>query len=178
MTDGLIAFPTAAIHGPNINLDPWKERLLDYVVRRWAEWNGRPLKALHSDDAAAFEAFDHVPESAPRHERWRLDYRRNPYLKPLTNDALRDRFDDVMLVTTLWGIKGSPVKMDMAAAMVAMEQFTHIQVEMHDRALPMTAFNHEFERQLAAAARLKMPQAVVDWLYALEADIRDHAGAE
>lgn len=177
VTDGLLAFPTAAIHGPNIEADDWKGQLLDYVVRRWADWNGRPLKALHDDDVATFEAFEHVPESAPRHERWRLDYRRNPYLKPLSTDALRDRFDEVMLVTTLWGIKGSPVKLDMAAAMVAMEQFTHIQVEIHDRALPMTAFDHEFDRQLAAAERLELPQTAVDWLHTLEADIRDHAGA-
>ena len=100
------------------------------------------------------------------------DYRRSPHLKALTHDALRDRFDEVMLVTTLWGIKGCPIKPDMAAAMAAMEQFTHIQVEMHDRALPMTAFDHEFDRQLAAAARLNLPQSVVKWLYQLENDIR------
>lgn len=166
--DGLIAFPIAAIHGPNIHFDSWKADLLDHVIHRWAAWNGRPLKAIRDKEPAAFEAFDHVPESAPRHERWRLDYRRKPYLKPLTDDALRDRFDEVMLVTTLWGIKGSPIKLDMAAAMIAMEQFTHIQVEMHDRALPMTAFAHESERQLAAATRLKLSQAAIDWLSEFE----------
>lgn len=175
--DGLIAFPTAAIHGPNIDFDNWKAGLLDHVVHRWAAWNGRPLKAIDDDEAAAFEAFDHVPEAAPRHERWRLDYRRKPYLRPFTDDALRDRFDEVMLVTTLWGTKGSPIKLDMAAAMVAMEQFTHIQVEMHDRALPMTAFAHKIERQLAAAVRLNLPQAAIDWLQELDKDVQDRAAA-
>ena len=172
--DGQIAFPTTAIHGPNIEVQSWKELLLDHVVRRWASWNGRPLKAVDDDDAVEFEAFEHVPDTAPRHERWRLDYRRNPYLKPLDNGALRDRFDEVMVITTLWGIKGSPMKLEMDAAMVAMEQFTHIQVEMHERALPMTAFDHRFDRQLAAARRLNLPEVVINWLHELEADIRDH----
>lgn len=82
-----------------------------------------------------------------------------------------------MLVTTLWGTKGSPIKLDMAAAMVAMEQFTHIQVEMHDRALPMTAFAHKIERQLAAVVRLNLPQAAIDWLQELDKDVQDRAAA-
>lgn len=169
--DGLLTFPTVVIEGPNMEADAWKAELLDHVVRRWATWNGRPVKSLEEEDAPAFETFDHVPDVAPAHERWRLDYRRKPYLKPLSDDALRDTFDEVMLVTTLWGIKSSPIKPDMEAAMVAMERFTHIQVEMHDRALPITVFGHEFERQLAAAARLCLPQNAIDWLHALEREI-------
>jgi len=59
------------------------------------------------------------------------------------------------------------MKLDMNAAMTASERFTHIQVEMHERALPMERFDYEFEREPAAAFRLKLPQVVIAWLHEL-----------
>ena len=140
------------------------------MVGAWSRWNGRPLHIVTDEEAATFETIEHVPDSMPTHEAWRLDYRRNPYFRHLTESQLRDEFDDVMLITTLWGFKGSPIKLDMDAGMTAMERFTHMQVEMHERAIPMERFDHQFDRQLAAAARMKMPASVFDWLHDLDAE--------
>lgn len=168
VVDGLVAFPIVAIHGPNIGVQSWKADLLDHLMQRWAEWNGSALSMMHHDELGSFEAFDHVPEKMPRHERWRLDYRRRPYLKPLSTDALRDRFDEVMSVITLWGIRESPIELDMNAAKIAMEQFAHVRVEMHDRALPADVFELSPLRLAAAAMRLGFSEKVIGWLQALE----------
>lgn len=173
---GRIAFPICAIHGPAMELQPWKEDVLGHVVRRWSTFHGRPLHMVDQDELS-FETIDHVPDQMPRHELWRLQYRRNPYLAHLSDDQLRDEFDEVMLVTELWGMKGSPIKLDMEAATVAMERFTHIQIEMHNRALPISRFDHSFDRQLAAAARLNLPARAVKWLHQLEADLQKRRGS-
>lgn len=168
--DGLVAFPITNIHGPLLDQQPWKEDLLQHIVVKWAGWQGRPLHTIVDDEDAKFATIDHVADQTPRHETWRVQYRRNPYLRGLSDGQLRDQFDEVMLVTTLWGLKGSPIKLDMAAAMTAIERFTHIQIEMHERAIPMEHFNFEFSRELAAAARLKLPQIAIEWLHELASE--------
>lgn len=168
--DGRVAMPIAAIHGPMIEEQAWKEDLLQHIARRWSTWQGRPFYAIDEGDETSFDTIEHVPDEMPRHELWRLQYRRQPYLRHLNDDELRNEFDEVMLVTTLWGIKGSPIKLNMESSTTAMERFTHIQIEMHERALPMERFGYEFHRELAAARRLKLPQAAIDWLHTLEAD--------
>lgn len=170
--DGRVAFPITAIHGPLVDQQPWKEQVLQFVVTTWAAWHGRPLHMIADDDDADFATIEHVPDRMPRHQQWRLQYRRQPYLKHLSDEQLRDEFDEVMLVTTLWGIKGSPIKLDMASSMVAMERFTHIQIEMHERAIPMERFSFEFSRELEAATRLNLPQPAVDWLHELNRERR------
>jgi hypothetical protein len=167
--EGRIALPICAIHGPEIEMRPWKEDVLAHVVSRWSNFNNRPLHMFEDGDQP-FETIEHVPDKMPRHEMWRVEYRRQPYLKALTDEQLRDEFDEVILVTTLFGIKGSPIRLDPTAAMPAMERFTHIQIEMHDRALPMERFAFEFKRELAAAARLKLSSEVVAWLHELNED--------
>lgn len=169
--NGKMTFPICAIHGPKIEVQPWKEAVLAHVVSAWSRFQGRPLYQI-PDDNAPFATIEAIPEQMPRHEMWRLAYRRNPYLRQLSDEQLRDTFDEVILVTTLWGIKGSPIDLDMDASMVAMERFTHIQLEMHDRALPMERFDYEFERELAAAARLNLPPAAIAWLHELNGQRR------
>ena len=164
--DGRLAFPISAIHGPAIEEQPWKSDVLTHIVTRWSRFNDRPLH-MSEDDDAPFDTIEHVPDEMPLHDLWRLQYRRQPYLQRLSDEQLRDEFDEVIVMTTLFGIKGSPIKLDHMAAMPAFERFTHIQIEMHERALPMERFAYDFERELAAAARLKLPSAVIAWLHEL-----------
>jgi hypothetical protein len=75
--DELLAFPIAAIHNRSVEEQPWKEALLEYVISAWARWNGRPLFPAQTQESPEFEAFEHIPDSMPQHEAWRLAYRRN-----------------------------------------------------------------------------------------------------
>jgi len=100
----------------------------------------------------------------PKHERWRTDYRRNPYLRSLDRAALRDRFDEVMLAATLPMLVNTPLKLRPEAAQLAMECFTHMMVEMGDRAIPITEFQHTSDRAAAAAVRLELAPHIIEWV--------------
>lgn len=162
VVENRLAMPVMSIHGHGVALDPWKEAVLDHVVCQWAQWNNHPLLDGKAD-TTQFESFDHVPESTTRHEQWRLAYRRNPHLNALSDDQLRDRFDEAVLISSLAMLKDAPLRPDREKNIQALEQFTHIQVEMNERGIPITKFRFESERFAAAAIRLGMPLAVIDW---------------
>jgi hypothetical protein len=162
VVENCLTMPVVSIHGHGVDLDPWKEAVLDHIVSQWAQWNNQPLLDGKAD-TAQFESFDHIPETIARHEQWRLAYRRNPYLKVLSDDQLRDHFDEAVLISSLAMLKDAPVKPDREKNIQALKQFTHIQVEMNERGIPITKFRLESERFGAAATRLGMPAAVIDW---------------
>lgn len=166
--DNQLAFPTVCIECQPIGDAPWKADVAEFFGRKWAAWNDVPLH-MAGGDIAGFEAMEHVPEQMTRSDAWLLNYRRQPYLRGLTKEALRDRFDEVTLVSMLWGLKGSPVDVPMADRMAGMQQFGDLIYEMGQRAIPITDFNHDHERALAAAARLGLPPHVIEWLDAFDA---------
>jgi hypothetical protein len=116
--------------------------------------------SVEEPQASDFSTIDHIPEQAPRHERWRTDYRRNPYLQLLTNDQLRDRFDEIMLINTLSFLKDPPVVVPKEQTTASMERFTHIMLEMANRAIPITAFAYDPRRDIAAGRRIGLPESV------------------
>ncbi len=164
-----IAFPIVYVQGAPMAEASWKDAVVERFMRGWADWNQNPL---HTVDGLAtkFTTIDHIPESAPRHERWRTDYRRNPYMRHLTNDQLRDRFDESIFISTLAFIKGSPAKPSQQTMMANMALFTHLMLEMGDRAIPITQFQHSAERLIAAGGRLHMPDSIIHWVEQFERD--------
>lgn len=162
VVDNRLAFPTLIIESPNITTAPWKSDVGQLFVERWAKWNNNPLHRGEVDPAS-FTTIDHIPESAPRHERWRTDYRRAPYLRPLTFEQLRQRFDEITLMSSFSFLKGSPIPMNQEATMNNMINFTHMMVEMGERGIPITQFAYETDRAVAAARRLGLPQNAIDW---------------
>lgn len=175
IVDNRVAFPTLIVEGKPIGDAPWKSEFGTLVAERWARWNGVPL---HRDEAAVndFSTIEHVPDSMKRYEAWNLNYRRQPYLSGLTNDQLRDRFDEVNVMIMLWGVYGSPVKVVPEARTQSVRMFGDLMQEMARRAIPVTQFPHVLARSQAAAKRLGLHQAVADWLAELEQD-RDARGA-
>lgn len=170
--EGTLLFPVTVIEAGSIpDLHPWKSDVLQHVMRAWASWNGVALANSEADAVIqSFEAMEHVPDEMPLHQKWRLDYARHPYLRSLSDNQLRDSFDETMVITILWGLKGSPIEVSPPERMSGMERFAHIQEEMHYRALPMEAFAFDPEREVAAAKRMGLPENVISWLHALHND--------
>ncbi|WP_339863482.1 hypothetical protein [Paremcibacter congregatus] len=163
LIDDQLIFPFTVIEGPAMNAEPWKRDLVQIFRDEWGSWAGKNL--LNSDHyKCEFRTIEHVPSKMKRHELWALEYRRNPYLRSFTNDQLRDKFDENIVTTMLWGLKSSPCKMSSADRARNMEIFTHLQQEISVRGLPITFFKREKERELEAAKRLRLPQLVIDWL--------------
>lgn len=170
IVENLLTFPLTVVEGSGIYYAPWKSDVVEFIQRAWIRHCGYPDLSVEEPQASDFTTIDHIPEHAPRHERWRTDYRRNPYLQPLTNDQLRDQFDEIMLVNTLSFLKDPPVIIPKEQTTAGMERFTHMMLEMANRAIPITAFAYHPRRDIAAARRIGLPESVERWILKMEAE--------
>ena len=115
-----------------------------------------------------FEKIEDIPETMPRYEMWRIAYERNPYLRHVAKDRLRELFDEVMLISMFWGVKGCPEKPTLAEANDNIQRFSNIHREMNHRGISMEEFRWVYERQMQAAQRLRLSSAMINWLEELE----------
>lgn len=161
--DRQMAFPIVSIEGAPIEQAVWKRDVLNLMLRRWGEWNGRPVHYV-DDNSTDFDTIDHIPEEMKRYEKWQLDYRRNRYMERFTHDELRNRFDEIMAISTLKFVKGSPETPIDEAVTWSMSSMSHIMLEMGWRGTPITDFPQEPIRLALAAKRLGFGEDVVNWL--------------
>lgn len=158
-----ITFPIVCIEGAPIEQAVWKRDVLDLILQRWGVWAGRPMH--YADDISTdFHTVEHIPEKMKRYEKWELDYRRNRYMKKLTKVELRDRFDEIMAVSTLKFVKGSPETPIDEAVTWSMSSMSHIMLEMGWRGVPVTDFPQEPRRLSLAARRLGFSEKAATWL--------------
>lgn len=113
-------------------------RCLDALQKRWAAAHGMPLVEMSPDLFRTLE-FEEVPNAAPpthgpRHERRRIDYRRNPYLRHHTDEQLKEVFSKLMPAITAGFLKGAKPEQKRTATEL-MEQFTHFLEELRARGL-------------------------------------------
>ena len=163
IVDNIISFPTIIVEGKGADDDAWKSDVGKLFVERWARWNGKPL-VEGPFDPADFTVIDAIPDTAPRHEMWRIAYRRNPYMKRYATDQLRNKFDEIMAITVLGFVDGSPNKPPHDVIQRNMESFSHLMIEMGERAIPITAFPHDPDRAVAAAKRLGLSDTEANWV--------------
>jgi hypothetical protein len=157
-----IAFPLVCIDGYSMITAEWKAEVIELVMRRWATWNGAQLH--HCDlHAYKFQAVDHIPEQMKRQELWELEYKRMPYMAGFTAEQLRERFDEIICLSSLRFIKDSPFKPSEDAVVWSMSSVSHMMLEMGRRGIPITQFEHDTERLAAAAKRLELPSCAVRW---------------
>ncbi len=71
---------------------------------------------------------------------WELAYRRKPYMQQFTAEQLRERFDEVICISSLAFIKHSPLKPDQTTIMRSMQSMSHVMLEMGWRGIPVTEF--------------------------------------
>lgn len=157
-----LAYPVLTIEGAQCWDDPWKGDVLDLVAHRWGAWNGH--EQLEAGSIEEFSTIDHIPENAPRYERWNTEYKRNPYLRQLSKDQLRDRFDEIAVLNALSMLKNSPIKFEQEQTFSFIRQFGNFMLELGERAIPITEFNHTDEREAAACRRLGLPENVIQFL--------------
>ncbi|OYW85131.1 MAG: hypothetical protein B7Z22_09160, partial [Hyphomonas sp. 32-62-5] len=161
--NGLIAFPILTVEGQSIGNAPWKRGLVNQITDRWGRWSGIPTFTAKPQDQQ-FSTIERIPERLSRQGLWELQYRRNPYMQAFTDEQVRERFDEVICVSSLSFVKSTPFKPPREAAEWAMQTMSHLMQEMARRAIPITKFQHEPARLAAAAKRLNMPSEAVVWL--------------
>lgn len=170
VVENLLTFPVTVVEGAGVYDAPWKSEVVSLIQRRWIQYCGYPELSVDDPQVTDFTTIDHIPDQAPRHERWRTDYRRRPYLKSLTMDELQDRFDEIMLINTLSFLKSPPIIVPKDQTTISMERFTHMMMELAERAIPISQFGHDARRIIAAARRLGLPESVETWVLQMEAE--------
>jgi|TARA_R100000501_G_C2573235_1_gene79300 hypothetical protein len=157
-----LTFPIISVEGPSLYTHLWKRDVIEQLFRRWAMWNETPV--FDGDPAdAKFSTIEDIPSEMPRHEIWRLNYRRDPYLQNLSTAELRNHFDDVQATMMLSTLRSAPIKLTQRSAQRALELFTHVTVEMNERGISAPEFSHDPERMAKAATRMGMPTVVASW---------------
>ena len=163
-----IAHPVIIITGSVMENCPWKNIVLNFFVQRWCQWEG--ARYIEGDPADAetivdsFTTIEHIPEQMKRYERWRLAYRRDPYMRSWTYEKLRDHWDEVYIMDLFAFIRNSPIKPSEADIAKSLEQFTHLLDEIAHRGLPVEKFDSESDRMMAAAKRIGIPSVGLEWL--------------
>jgi hypothetical protein len=164
--DDKVVVPLLAVEGAGVFDAPWMADVIQLVMDRWSAYTYGATSEF--DDVREFTTIDHIPESAPRYERWRTDYLRGPYLRSLSRDDLRDRFDEVALLATLPMLVGTPLNLPQEGKQLAIQCFGDMTMELAERAIPITEFTHSAERAIMAAKRLNLEPHVIAWVEEFE----------
>ena len=90
LQDGRIAFAVVQIMCSPAIAQRWKMEVIERVMQQWSEF--RTGGAAVSGRPDQFESVVDVPSQMAHHEAWKLAYRRNPYLRGLTNEQLKVHF--------------------------------------------------------------------------------------
>lgn len=159
----LLILPIVSVEGYGSKEAPWKEAIVSRLVEAWAAWNGSRVLPLDGH-GPEFEAVDILPEVETISDHWRNEYRRNPSLRPLSFEQLRDAFDEVVVMSLLFGHKDSPRKITPEQAMPIFRRFGDITDELKHRRIPMQKVQQDSERLTIAAQRLGLEADVVRWI--------------
>ena len=139
---GVPAMPSMLIRGERAARFPWFAAFHKDVLERWAALNNGAVVDGGSPDPTAmrFTATKVItslpPTELPRHEAWRRQYRAQPYLRHLGNDAVLAHGGALMQRLMPHFMKEGPGYVA-EVVMPLMEQFTHFQEEASFRALDL-----------------------------------------
>lgn len=165
-----LCLPIIVLYNEDIALWPWKENIVDFILGRWADWNGVPVLQAEPENVALadFVAAEHIPDEMARHEAWALEYRRRPYMRSWTDENVRNLWDHIMLLSLLWGHVSSPIKVPKEGFIQAMERFTHALEEAARRGLPLAYFEEEsINRRRQVVDSLPYGPKAAEWLHGM-----------
>jgi hypothetical protein len=140
--NGALSHPIIVADGPGANGASIAKQQLDYVIHAWSHYSdarmGREMKAtrelLERHVPATAES---APEKVTRQELWRMTYRKSPYLRPLTVEALLLHGNQVFADLAPHFLKHGVRSGDL---MTLMERFAHFMEECEARNLDMRQF--------------------------------------
>lgn len=166
--DNDVAFPMIVVTGRAMDETDWKGEVLDFLCRKLAGWERARIIPVDRSNAAdyinSFATVEHIHERMPRHEMWRLHYRRNPFMRGWSQEKLRCFWDETIVISLFEFLKGAPLKFPKDVIIKNMQQFTCLMEEAAHRGLPVAVFKAEERRFIAAAMRLGLPQIGIEWV--------------
>jgi hypothetical protein len=136
LANGRMALPIGIFEADGAIMHPWKVTVIDLVKEKWSE-RRTGCAAVDGNLADSFDAIDDIPKTLPLHEQWRLEYRREPYMRNLPDNMLKVMFNRCVAVASLAFLKGSWPKPAKEETANSMRTFTHLIEEINDRGLDM-----------------------------------------
>lgn len=139
---GRPAMPCILIAGKGAHRFPWFAAFHKDVVHRWTQANGGIMVEQDIPDPSTIRftsmkvATASPPEMLPRHEVWRRQYHRAPYLRPLSDDGLLQRGAEIIRQVLPFMVHGGHGYVPEVVNPL-MEHFTHFLEEMNFRGLDM-----------------------------------------
>lgn len=164
LVGGEATHPLLHVEGPGSVSKPWTSEMAKLILKRWADYMSGRISATSDDFMADFEPVEVVPSKMKQHEKWGLDYRRRPYMSQWSNEAIRNLWEQALLVTYMSLTKSSPIRPPEADLRTAMERITHIQEECSARGLPLDFFKPEQARFESHVSRMGYPEELKIWL--------------
>lgn len=161
--NGQVAFPFIVVTGKPVFDAPWKHSVIDFFIQQWGTWSGR---SVYNDPPKpdSFSTIEHIPEQMRRRDLWALNYRRWPYMKPFTDDQIRDCWDEIHILGLVAFHKEAPIQIPIEAIAANSERHTHLMEEVAERGLAVPFFRPTLPRMLAAAHRIGLPIDVQAWI--------------
>lgn len=163
ISEGKMVYPILIIEGNEFKQTPWKSDLLNFVIEKWAKWGGKQ-KLDVKIPPNKFETIEDVPEVMARSDWWRVHYKRNPYLRSLSDAELREKFEENQVCSLMYTLKGCPFKPPETEIHNNIERFTHLLEEINHRGMCMTELQSTRQRMLKAAYRLNLSQEKIAWI--------------
>lgn len=138
----LKSLPLIAVEGPSAESRPNSRNYIDWLQHKWAAHDGAPLilldkKMLEGLNFGSFakDAADNRPV-LPRHEHWRRQYRRNPYLRAWDKARLSEFGTRLILEIKPYVLKGGPKASEQKMSEL-MAEWTHFLEEVNFRGIDM-----------------------------------------
>lgn len=141
LSDGRLGFGLSIFEAMGSLEQYWKVELIDLVVQRWSHYRTGTAAVNKTLEDGKFDAIFDVPKQMKRYEAWKLAYKRNPYLRPLTNTDLRVHFHRCLALNSLSFINGGWARPPAEVTQSHIRQFGDAIDEINERGLDMRNFN-------------------------------------
>jgi hypothetical protein len=141
LPDGRAAFAIVTLIGVPAVEEHWKMPIVDLVARRWSEFRTGASPA--EGNVKGFQSVEDIPDRMARHEIWKLAYRRNPYLRTLTERQLKLHFHRCVALNSLSFLKGGWTKPSHEETAAHLRLFDDAIGEINRRGLDMRQFDRE-----------------------------------
>lgn len=145
LTPDLQGLPSLVL--PNSVADPANvSDFVDSLQPKWAAYNGVPMVKVdwESLDSIKFESVSQAKANSSqkmvRHEFWRMQYRRRPYLRALNKEGMVEYGRELMSNLTPGFLKGAS-KRQQQKMQLLLEPWTHFLEEINLRGMNMREFS-------------------------------------
>lgn len=154
LEDGTAGLGIGIFIGSTIEKEPWKEQFIDHIVRNWSIMRtGSVHVEVSGGRDVDFDVVDDIPDRLSRDEIWHLEYKRNRYLKDISDIELKVLFNRCNVELAVAFIKGEWQKPSEDETLAQLRIFTHVMSEMNLRGIDVRIFTW---RSMSSAERVSL----------------------